>query len=418
MTQTFTNWSGSVSFTPAERAAPASSKQLTKLVKEAGNLGHTIRPVGSGHSSTPLFTTEQTLLSLERLSGMTHADPDQRLAAVLPGTGLRDLGEQLAEHGLAMENLGDVDYQAIAGAISTGTHGSGIGLGNLSSTLAGGTLVNGVGEEVPFGVTAGAPLDHPESDDLLRAAQVSLGTLGILTSLTLRVEEAHQLHRQNWITHIDWVLENYQQLVETNRSMDFYWYPRSDLAQVRMLNKPGDEPELTPEGEPYSYLKKDVVGPNYQIIPNDRHLHFEEMEYMLPFDPQLGAFQQIRERIKAKHRAQVGWRVLVRTIAADQAMLSNAEGTYRNGGLPTMTIALLQNNSLPYKPYFDDLEPVFGQFAGRPHWGKKHSLKAEQLAPLYPDWESFHRIRRQMDPTGVFLNNYLRELFGEEAKTS
>lgn len=200
------------------------------------------------------------------------------------------------------------------------------------------------------------------------------------------------------------MLENFAELVETNRSVDFYWYPRSDLAQVRMLNKPGEEPALTPEG----YLKKDETGPNYQIIPNARMLKFEEMEYMLPLDTDLTAFQQVRERIKAKHRHQVGWRVLVRTIAADQAMLSNAQAR------PTMTIALLQNTTMPFKEYFDDVQPIFWEHRGRPHWGKKHTLKAAELAELYPEWDKFRRIRRRMDPEGVFMNDHLREILGEE----
>lgn len=400
MSEEFTNWSGSVRFTPARHLTPDTAGEVADLVKSVGDSGGQVRPVGSGHSSVPLFNTEDTLVSLERLSGVIEADPDASTARVLPGTGLRDLGAGLAEHAVAMQNLGDVDYQAIAGALATGTHGSGITLGNLSSTLIGGRLVNGVGEEVPFGVDAGKGEDH----DLLRAAQVSLGTLGIFTSLTLRVEEAHQLHRQNWITHIDWVLENFAELSASNRSMDFYWYPRSDLAQVRMLNKPGDEPELVPEGR----LKTDETGPNYEIIPNDRMLHFEEMEYMLPLDTKLVAFREIRERIKAEHRATVGWRVLVRTIAADQAMLSNA------GGRPTMTIALLQNNTLPYQEYFNDIEPILRAYDGRPHWGKKHTMTSSELQPHYPQWDEFRRIRRRMDPHGVFLNDYLRELLGEE----
>ncbi|NDK30503.1 D-arabinono-1,4-lactone oxidase [Nesterenkonia haasae] len=413
MAERVTNWSGSVSFTPETIAAPKHTGQLITLLKRAGRDGATVRPMGSGHSSTPIFSTSDVLLSLDNMSGVLEVEPDAGWAKVLPGTGLRDLGEQLAEHGVAMENLGDVDYQAIAGAISTATHGSGITLGNLSSTLIGGVLINGLGEEVPFGVDAGVSPAESVSDDLLRAAQVSFGTLGVLTSLTLRVEPAHHLHRLNWITHIDWVLENYAELVETNRSMDFYWYPRSDLAQVRTLNKPGDEPALTPEGEPYTELKKDVTGPNYEVIPNDRMLHFEEMEYMLPFDQDLAAFRRVRERVKAKHRAEVGWRVLVRTIAADHAMLSNTEAEYRQGS-PSMTIALLQNNTLPFKRYFDDIEPIFWQFDGRPHWGKKHTLKGAELAPLYPQWDAFHGIRRSMDPDGLFMNDYLHELFGEE----
>ncbi len=388
MAGTFTNWSGSVEFTPADRKRPKSARAVARLVRRVREAGGVIRPVGSGHSSQPLFSTEDTLVSLERLSGVTGVSGNR--AEVLPGTGLRDLGEQLAGHGLAMENLGDVDYQSIAGAIGTATHGSGITLGNLSSTLVGGTLVNGLGEEVDLG----------QDEDLLRAARVSLGSLGIMTSLVLRVEEAHELHRQNWLTHIDWVLDNYAELVAGNRSMDFYWYPRSDLAQVRMLNKPGEEPELKPEGR----LKKDVTGPSYEIIPNDRHLHFEEMEYMLPFDAGLEVFRRVRERVKKHHRATVGWRVLVRTIAPDDAMLSNTRNR------ETMTIALLQNNTLPYREYFEDMEPLFREAGGLPHWGKKHSLRGAELAELYPEWEDFRRLRREMDPDGVFLNDYLREL--------
>lgn len=346
------------------------------------------------------MSTDDVLVSMDRMSGVVEADPHMRWAKILPGTGLSDLGAELERHGLAMENLGDVDYQTIAGALGTGTHGSGVTLGNLSSTMIGGRLVTGDGEVVPFGVDAG----EDAADPLVRAAQVSLGSLGILTSVTLRLEEAHELHRNNRMTHIDWVLEHFEELVRSNRSVDFYWYPRSDLAQVRMLNKPGEEPDLVPPGE----LKEDVIGPNYEVIPNDRHLKFEEMEYMLPLDTSLEAFRQVRQRVKDVHRSQVGWRVLVRTIAADQAMISNAQ--HRQ----TMTIALLQNNSLPYEGYFDDLEPLFRSFRGRPHWGKKHSLKAPQLRMLYPEWTDFQAVRRSLDPDGIFLNDYLRELFGEE----
>ena len=394
------NWSGSISFTPQKVARPTDEADVIRLVRRARRRGRGVRPIGSGHSSTPLMSTDDVLVSMDRMSGVVEADPHMRWAKILPGTGLSDLGAELERHGLAMENLGDVDYQTIAGALGTGTHGSGVTLGNLSSTMIGGRLVTGDGEVVPFGVDAG----EDAADPLVRAAQVSLGSLGILTSVTLRLEEAHELHRNNRMTHIDWVLEHFEELVRSNRSVDFYWYPRSDLAQVRMLNKPGEEPDLMPPGE----LKEDVIGPNYEVIPNDRHLKFEEMEYMLPLDTLLEAFRQVRQRVKDVHRSQVGWRVLVRTIAADQAMISNAQ--HRQ----TMTIALLQNNSLPYEGYFDDLEPLFRSFRGRPHWGKKHSLKAPQLRMLYPEWTDFQAVRRSLDPDGIFLNDYLRELFGEE----
>ncbi|MCT1434100.1 D-arabinono-1,4-lactone oxidase [Dietzia maris] len=406
MAETFTNWSGSLSCSPRRRVRASTSEEVVETIRRAADDGTTVRPLGSGHSSMPIMTTDDVMLSADGMRGVVSVDREAGLARVLPGTGLADLGAELAGHDLGMENLGDVDYQSIAGAIGTGTHGTGVRLGNLSSTLAGGTLVTGTGEEVPFGVDAGGEGRGDEDDDeVLRAAQVSLGGLGVLTSLTLRVLPAYQLHRTNWMTHVDWVLDNLDELIEQNRHLDFYWYPRSDLAQVRILNRPGEEPELLPPGE----LRKDETGPSYEILPNDRELYFDEMEYMLPLEVGPYAFREARERIKERHRQYVGWRVLVRTVAPDRAMLSPS---YRR---PTMTIALLQNASLPYESYFRDMEPLMLDHGGRPHWGKKHTRTAEHLAGLYPEWDHFARIRERFDPDGVLLNGHLRELLGTDA---
>jgi FAD/FMN-containing dehydrogenase len=407
----FENWSGSVRCSPAERSRPRDHDDVVRLIERARERGGTVRPLGAGHSSMPLVATDDELVSFERMRGVVSVDAARGTARVLPGTPLSGLGAELAREGVAIENYGDVDYQSIVGAIGTGTHGSGARLGNLSSMLVGGTLVSGAGETVRFGTDAPGghdasatvgPGGHDASDDLLRAVQVSLGALGVLTSLTLRVRPAYELHRLNWMTHIDWVLEHYAELVEANRCFDFYWYPRSDLAQVRMLNEPGQEPGIEPPGT----LRRDETGPGYEILPNDRHLKFEEMEYMLPLDTSLTAFRAVRERIRERHRSRVAWRVLVRTIAPDAAMLSGAHGR------PTMTIALLHNASLPHEQYFGDMEPLLLEHGGRPHWGKKHSQRAAQLAGMYPRWEEFRRLRRELDPEGVLLNDHLRELLG------
>ena len=409
--ETFTNWSGSLTATPRRRIRASAPDEIVRAVRDAAADGLALRPLGSGHSSMPVMTTDDVMISVNDMRGVTSVDPDAGLARVLPGTGLADLGAELAEHGLAMENLGDVDYQSIAGAIGTGTHGTGVGLGNLSSTLAGGTLVTGSGEEMPFGVDAlggdgsggdGAGGDGADDDEFTRAIQVSLGSLGIFTSLTLRVLPAYDLHRTNWMTHIDWVLNNLDQLMAENRHVDFYWYPRSDLAQVRILNPPGREPDLLPPGE----LVKEETGPSYEILPNHRDLYFDEMEYMLPLEVGPYAFREARKRIKERHRQYVGWRVLVRTVAPDTAMLSPS---YRR---PTMTIALLQNASLPYEPYFRDMEPLFRAHGGRPHWGKKHTMGAAELSALYPEWDAFGRIRQRFDPDRVLMSEHLRDLLG------
>lgn len=396
----FQNWSGSITCRSLARICPRDEQEVAELVRRAADEGVGVRPVGSGHSSTPITATEAVMVSLDKLAGVVDHDAEAGLATVLPGTGLEELGSQLAERGLALPNLGDVDCQAIAGAIGTGTHGTGQGLANLSSFLVGGRLVNGQGDIVEFGLDAG----EGDASDLTRAAQVSLGSLGILTSLTMRVRPAFELHRRNIMTHIDWVLEHFDELAATYRHVDFYWYPRADLAQVRILDEPGVLDAVDAPG----WVKRETRGASYEILPNHREIRFEEMEYMLPRDEGLHVFREVRERIKQRHRREVAWRVLVRTVAPDGAMLSNCQDR------PTMTIALLHNADLPYEHYFGDIEPLFLGHGGRPHWGKKHTCLAETLRDMYPEWELFQSIRRQLDPAGTYLNDYLRDLLGEE----
>lgn len=397
----FANWSGSITFTADRLVHPRSEEEVAAVVRRAAERGELVRPVGSGHSSTPLVATDDVLVGLDGLAGLYAHDPARSLATVGPGTGLAALGRELLGVGLGLENFGDVDYQSIAGALGTGTHGTGERLGNLSSTLVGGRLVTGTGKVVPFGVDAG----EPEDSELVRAAQVSLGALGIWTSLTLRVVPAYELHRMNWMTHTDWVLENFDELSARYRHVDFYWYPRSDEAQVRVLDEPGRLEGLRVDG----FLKKEERGHSFEILPNFRDLRFDEMEYMLPRETGLEVFRQVRQRVMERHRRTVAWRVLVRTVAPDTAMLSNTH--HRD----TMTIALLQNAGLPHEGYFSDMETVFLAHGGRPHWGKKHTRTAEHLRPMYPEWDRFIELRRELDPQDVLLNDYLRELLDPAA---
>jgi FAD/FMN-containing dehydrogenase len=135
------------------------------------------------------------------------------------------------------------------------------------------------------------------------------------------------------------------------------------------------------------------------------------MEFALPLERGIACFQEVRQRVKERWRATVGWRVLVRTIAADDAYLSLANGR------TTVTISLHQNSTLAYQDYFDDIEPIFRAYDGRPHWGKKHSLHAPELRPLYPEWDRFLALRHRHDPGGVFLNGYLCDLLGVPHRT-
>jgi FAD/FMN-containing dehydrogenase len=392
----WTNWSGSLRFTPREIAKPRDDEELSAIIREAADRGGTVRVVGAGHSSSPLVKTGETLVSLEHFRGLVSHDSDSQRAVIRAGTTLEEAGEELFDAGLALHNLGDVNVQTVAGAVSTGTHGSGKRLKNLATALVGGRLVTGRGEIRDVSIES-----EPE---LLRAGRCSLGGIGIFTQLRLQLLPAYRLRRRELCASVDDTLAHLEQLAEENRNCDFYWYPRSDEVKIRTLNPEEErEPEI-----PFGRVVQASTGFSHAIISKKRELKFEEMEFAMPAEAGVKCFLEIRERVLKRHRKTVAWRVLYRFIAEDDAFLSTAHGRY------TVTISLHHNAGLPFDPYFDDIEPIFRAYGGRPHWGKKHSMTANDLAPLYPKMSDYVRIRAKLDPEGVFLNEHLREILGVE----
>lgn len=395
MAEEWTNWSGSLRFTPGEVAEPEDEEQLAGIVRRAAERSRNVRVVGAGHSSAPLVRTGDVLVSLTKLQGLVSHDRAAGEAVLRSGMVIRDVGAALLDAGLAMHNTGDVDVQTLAGAIGTGTHGTGRRLGNLSTMLLGGRIVTGTGEIRDIALEDDAELVH--------AARVALGTCGIFTQLRVRVLPAFQLRRREWCTHTDVCLEHLEELVAEHRNFDFYWYPRSDEAKLRTMN----EPEAEPPDPGYAVCVRDRTGWSNEILPRERTLKFDEVEYALPSAAGPACFAEVRRRVKERWRRDIAWRVLYRTVAADESWLSPMYGR------ETVTISLHHNAGLPYRAYFEDIEPVFRDFAGRPHWGKKHTMRAGQLQRLYPLWDRFHAVRRRTDPAGTFLTPYLRELLGE-----
>ena len=160
------NWSGSVRAQPRQVVKPGSINELKQRIAVYARDGRHVRFVGSGHSFTPLVQSDDVLMSLDNLQGIESIDAERGIVSVRGGTKLKLLGEMLLAHGLAQENLGDIDVQSIAGAISTGTHGTGVSFGSLSTQIEGITLVTADGELLEC-----SPEQHP---DIFNAAQVSL----------------------------------------------------------------------------------------------------------------------------------------------------------------------------------------------------------------------------------------------------
>jgi len=384
------NWSGSLTFRPRYLERPRDEEELCAVIREAARRGLKVRPIAARHSSSPILSTGDVAVSLENITGLVDHNTEERWAIIGAGTSLVEAGRELREVGLATHNLGDVNVQTVIGAVSTCTHGSGRKLTNLATMLIGGRMVTADGEA--------REIEHRPEE--LHALRGSMGTLGILTHVKLRLLPKYRLRRREWCTTLRECSGLIDELSLGSRNFDFYWYPRSDRVKLRTLDPPGEGPDHIPGAR----LVRDVEGWSDEVLSRQRELRFDEMEYAVPAEAGMECFNEVRKQVMERHRRTVGWRILYRYVAADDAYLSTAHGR------DTVTISLHQNNTLEFEEYFNDIEPVLRSYGGRPHWGKKHSLEAQDLEPLYPRWREFRSVRRRMDPDGVFLTPYMERL--------
>jgi FAD/FMN-containing dehydrogenase len=385
------NWSGTVRCAPHRVARPASEAALADLVRDAARRGESLRPAGSGHSHTALVESAGSIVLLDALSGVRDHDVEARTARIGAGSLLSSLGEPLRERGLALQNMGDVDVQTLAGAVSTGTHGTGRRLGGLATRIAALRLVQADGE-----ILACSPRQHPEVFD---AARVSLGALGIASEITLALVPAYRLHERITRVSVDETLEHFDGWADAHRHCEFFWLPGKDVCEVKCIDRTDAAPDPLPD-RPY-----ERIDHGYRVLPSLRELRFVEMEYAVPAERGLACFAELRRLMRERH-PDVLWPVEVRTVAADDIPLSPAFGR------ETLTLSVHQGNELPWRAFFADAESVLRNHAGRPHWGKWHTLGAAELRQLYPRFDEFAALRRSLDPKGVFLNDHLRRILG------
>lgn len=425
------NWAGDQSCVPFEIVFPASRDELTDVVAAAAAAGRKVSVAGSGHSFTETAMTEGTMVRIEALKGILDADPDSGLARVGAGTVLADLNEELAALGLAMENLGDIDRQTLAGAISTGTHGTGARLRNISAQVEGLELVLADGS-----VRHLTAATHPE---LLRAARVGVGALGAIAAVTMRCVPAFSLSRVDSPRPRDEVLDSFQDLADANDHFELFTFPYADNALVLERNRSENPPR--PRGRAAAYLN-DVVLENWalgalsatgkafpdripalsrlagrlasasrtidrsdRVFANDRRVRFTEMEYGVPREHGPEAARRVIEWVR-QNRYPVFFPIEMRVAAGDDASLSPSHGR------DTAYIAVHQYRGMEWRPYFEAVEEVMDSYGGRPHWGKRHFQTAENLAPRYPAWQEFQRARDELDPNRVFTNAYAERVLG------
>jgi L-gulono-1,4-lactone dehydrogenase len=424
------NWAGN-QHACAEVARPSTQDEVAQLVRRAAAGGRRVKPVGDGHSFTAIAYTDDLRVELDRLAGLVSVDRTARLVTVQAGMRLRELNEVLAAHGLALPNLGDIDAQTIAGAISTGTHGTGAAYGCLSTLVEALTLVTGAGEVLSCSAT--------ERPDVFAAARVGLGALGIITEVTLRCVDAFVLRANERPTPLPAVLADLDPLVNTNDHFEFYWFPYTEMAQAKRNNRvPADDRPLPPwrswlddqllsntvfggvcrvgrrvpaavpaisAVSARALTAREYTARSDRVFCTPRRVHFVEMEYSIPRAALPVAFAGLR-RVIADLPFKVLFPVEVRFAGADDIWLSHGYGR------DCAYVAVHQYVGVEYEPYFRGFERVVTPLGGRPHWGKLHFRDAGSLRPAYPRFDDFLAVRDRLDPDRVFANPYLERVLG------
>lgn len=425
----FSNWSGSVQFTPKEVKTPASIEELQAIVRECTKNRSTIRVVGSGHSFTDVVKTTGTLISLDNLQGVENIDKEKCQATALAGSKLKWLGAKLFENGMAQINLGDIDVQSIAGALSTGTHGTGVAFGTLSTQMIEITLVTANGDLLVC--------SENENKEIFKAAQVSLGTLGIIVKIRLQLVPIYKLKIVKAKNTLDNVMKNIDKFKNGSRNFEFYWFPHTNIIQTKDSDITDEAPIKT------SFLKyfNDIILENgvfkvlselsrmfpstskyvakisaagvstgmdinysANIFATPRLVKFQEMEYNVPVENAVAVLTEMRET--ASH-FKVHFPVEVRFVKGDDIYISPA---YQRDAI---YFAVHMYKGMEYKEYFAAMENIFKKYQGRPHWGKLHTRTAKEFAQLYPMWNKFQEIRNKLDPNGLFMNEHTKKIMVE-----
>jgi FAD-linked oxidoreductase len=425
------NWTGDERCRPAALVRPRSHDELSTALAAARSRGSRVRAVGAGHSFSDIACGEGTLLSLEQMRDVLDVDRGSGLVRVQGGITINELSRQLDEHGLAMANLGDIDVQSIAGAISTATHGTGARLGNISSQVVALKLV----------LADGSPIecDAEREPEVLRAARVGLGALGVISEVTLRCVPAFTLRGIDEPTPLQQTLERFEELALGNEHFEFFVFPYADVALTRTNNR--TEEQARPRGRLAAWAN-DVLLTNHafglfcrlsrrlpgaipqvnrlvtrlasrserversaSIFASPRLVRFTEMEYALPRERTPEAVRRVMEMIERRGLA-VPFPIEVRTAAPDDAFLSTAAGR------ETGYVAVHMFEGMQWRPYFEHVEAIMAELDGRPHWGKRHFQTAATLRARYPDWERFQAVRARLDPGGTFANAWTERVLG------
>ncbi len=415
------NWAGNLTFSARRIAAPRDLVEVQRLIADAEPGG--LRPLGTRHSFSPVADTTGTLVSSAGLGEASSVRPsdDRRSVSVPAGIRYGDLARVLERQGLALPNLASLPHISVAGAVSTGTHGSGAGNGSLATAVRAVELIDGTG------ALRVVRRGDPDFD----GSVVALGALGVVTRLELDVEPsfevAQTVYRGLPLTE---ALDAFEEVTALGYSVSLFttWSEPDTIDQLwlkRRLDRDPDAPAEVLGARPSRVAMHPIAGVDpVHCTPQlgvpgpwlDRLPHFRleftpsrgaelQSEYLVPRAAAVRALRAVRELADdIRPLLQV---TEVRRIAADALWLSGAFGTDAVG---------IHFTWLPDQPAIDALLPRIEErllpLGARPHWGKRFHADVEALSPLYPRLDDFRALAARFDPRGVLVNDFLRAKLG------
>ncbi|MGP3982832.1 D-arabinono-1,4-lactone oxidase [Streptomyces sp. KR80] len=429
---TWRNWAGNVTARPVRSLTPSSAEELARIVAAAAEDGLTVKPVGTGHSFTATAATDGVLIRPDRLVGIREIDRAAGTVTVGAGTPLKHLNQALAAAGLSLTNMGDIMEQTVAGATSTGTHGTGRESASIAAQITALELVTADGSIVNC--------SEKENPEIFAAARIGLGALGVVSSLTFAVEPVFLLTAREEPMRFDQVIADFDQLVAENEHFEFYWFPHTDNCNTKRNNRSAGP--ASPPGRISGWIEDELLSNGafqlacslgravpatipaiagissralsartytdipYKVFTSPRRVRFIEMEYALPRAVAVDALRELKSLVEHSD-FRISFPVEVRIAPADDIALSTASGR------DTAYIAVHLYRGTPHQGYFTEVERIMTAHGGRPHWGKLHTRDAGYLAEVYPRFGEFTALRDRLDPQRVFGNAYLRRVLGD-----
>ena len=426
----FTNWAGNHRCSPRQIHELSTAGEIADLIADVRRQGETLRMTGAGHSWSDICCTNGHIVQIDGLDEIVELDRQAQTVTVQAGLRLGDLVTWLLDRGYALANLGSIGEQSVAGVISTGTHGTGLATGNLSTMVRSLTLVDGRGIE--------RTITRESAPELFDAARVGLGALGVITRVTLDCVPSFRLRERRWQLTFDQMIDQMDELVDLHEHIKFWWLPHTDRVQVFTADRTDHSP--TPPGLTERLDESGLLTPIFERVlelgaalpqlipplnrlvaavyfnPEDRvaesHEVFNlpmppkhrEAEYGFPLESAQQALERLRYRIQSEgHR--VNFITEVRFVAADDLWLSPS---YRRD---SCQIGAYVGSTPGWRNYFEAFDEIAADFAARPHWGKTFFAGGDRLREVFPRFDDFNALRRRLDPDGVFTNDFVERIF-------